>query len=665
MNKHTKVPGAVGVIADTFSERLYESAMKPYIPFGILGDESSPKDDYWRYFNLSERIYAQRQKNLSHTDKNAEQEILHILNQMSRQEQVICLEGGPGVGKTTVLRRSIIKCRHSLFLVKKNLIVLWFNLKYVNSFGDEDYFGIIFRKLRSAVSQMIEDGNVSEEIRGLFCALPDACANPEDRDRFSLEVLQFLSREHKVVAVFDDIDQLANATSELSIRSFVNTVLRQCTSGGVFADYFHVVFMALRPQTKENYETEFVITNPVKVLDLCSVDLETAINKRVSYLNTAFQSKGLKVQIVDTEEFKGISMTGNSPYIDYPEYFSEQLPPPSVTWFNMRGSMMAYEHATVFIRDLIQFNSHDGSASSQTLSGARKEEAWAIFKLICGDSMRKAVVLTKNLLMSDAMQRDFREHGTVKAYLFLDTLVYSSFLNKEHEVRFIHNVYDSKSPHGRMCTDEDYLFLPFFFQFLRNQFSPGDIIERQKTLDDFTSKFGFRRDVVVFGLERAVGSSSVSPVFNRDNMVHSYLVDADFVKSHCYLMKEAAYIDNCVNFHSKNDFRVLPKTTGSKSLDLAKRIENSTLFLRWLLKQERTFGSRVLKYPLCLSEYDSVKIPSIAVSAIVEYKNRLTAICRSFDKGSDAFTAVGNFNREFNEVLDMPSVLFPWIGDGK
>jgi hypothetical protein len=163
----------------------------------------------------------------------------------------------------------------------------------------------------------------------------------------------------------------------------------------------------------------------------------------------------------------------------------------------------------------------------------------------------------------------------------------------------------------------------------------------------------------------AVGSSSVSPVFNRDNMVHSYLVDADFVKSHCYLMKEAAYIDNCVNFHSKNDFRVLPKTTGSKSLDLAKRIENSTLFLRWLLKQERTFGSRVLKHPLCFSEYDSVKIPSIAVSAIVEYKNRLTAICRSFDKGSDAFTAVGNFNREFNEVLDMPSVLFPWIGDGK
>jgi len=639
-------PGADKLIKDGFKDEILPE-LDVYLKTGEVNHLK---------INTDPRYVFQRENSPEH-DK-IEFEFIERLNRielekipMTTQFKAI-VEGPAGVGKTTFIKYCLGSFRLEKAGRNTPVLILWFNHKYKR----DPVILSLAKQIAKTLNKVIDDSSdandneefIAEKFRPLITIAEKINNGFEPQEWECKRFIQFFLetfRETKgfVVLVHDDIDQIRT----LPTRENDRRILTEIFSSFITEEWFRcidVLIIATRPNTVADYARIHDIRPDFDHFKIKKVDLHKAISERLQYTQGAFNRSKIKTQIASS--YKLATNRRNFSH-DGPDWWvlGDELTV-SVPFYNQKSSKEAcrvLSNAVSLVTDaFVGTGSIAEELSTAKIVGKRGTEAVRILKHLCGMSMRRAVVLTRALVTYPGIRKDFNslvgesnEVKRVRAYTLIDSLVDSS-LSGEMENSFILNVFDrsyyrAQSERGPA---QDSFFFPFVLHFLERKF-PGDIekvIAGQHEFGEYffvskdwifaeLGKLGFSEERIEDGVTHGKEVGLFVASIDANDEVIGYYVNANLLKAHVFLLCEAAYIDNCAKYHSLIESQ--PKTVGYKPEDLAHRIRNSTLFLKWLRDQESSFFAHLQSVSMggVLSE---LNIPSIFSLAFMEYHARIT-----------------------------------------
>jgi hypothetical protein len=654
-----------------------------------------------------------------------------------KSHKLIIVKGPSGVGKTTVVRYCIKKLRDEAINSTQDHTVLWLDLKLISGFDKEAFYEMLYQRIQASFPRFPFDPTMWDEHLNTVMSKEERFQrkvnNAKEASAHELELIHEVAVDHQrcvvefvkyrrrkfpeslILLIADNIDTaLVKMSSETKLvgegsdsnesltevlswqRKLIQTVLSETVaSNQALRKFIDATIISTRLDTYAAFEADLKIQVEKKEFPISAVDPYFGIKGRIDYVKACVRDWELNSQHfheVNIHGFKPVQYQGlriskrrdeyRYPFERFPRFYKKTPDnfPETFLVFSARSYLTSLADFT-FVGNLVQSalqveDNENPTPPNPILLGARGNVAWTIFRLLCGNSMRKAIELSGVVLESPGLYHQAVSERGVRAYAFLDSLVDSAFNGSSSGIganseKYIGNIYISD-----VSQTEALLFLPSLVSFLvlKKLQDPVDLymfnsrsVDNAELIAQF-KQLGFSQLVVEEGLKRACKLGFLKPISNVSGVLVGYNIDESLVAAHDFLIYEAAYVDNVV-FALKDRiaaFRDLRKTVGFNPLDLPDRIVNSQSFIEALINSELAFSKKCDNE--LLDRWARVGVDSVAIRSLARYIDRLNAISKRMP--ASVFKKVTMFRSHFESLLNLPTLdnlseripLFPFRG---
>jgi hypothetical protein len=640
-----------------------------------------------------------------------------------KAHNLVIVKGPSGVGKTTVVRYCIKKLRDEAIGTMQQHTVLWIDLKLISGFDKETFYDMLYERIKTSFPKFPFDSSMwddhlhtvmsrEERFSRIMENAKEAAAHEmrlihEAASSHQLCVVEFVKYRRKqypnslILLIADNIDTTLvkigsvsdevkeNSDSSDSLmqvnawqRNLIQTILSETVApNGALAQFIESTVISTRPETYSVFESDLKIHVSKKELPISAVNPYFGIKGRIDYVKACVKDWELNSQHFHEvniygfkpdrfQESKLMNKLANYkyPFEKFPSFY-KKIPdsfPDSFLVFSARSYLTSLANLT-FVGNLVQLALLEDAPESappahSIVLGARGNVAWKIFRLLCGNSMRKAIELSGVVLESPGLYHQAVSERGLRAYAFLDSLVDSAFNGSSSGIganseKYIGNVYYSD-----VMKADAIIFLPSLVSFLvlKNSQEAVDLnMFRSRSVDndELISQFqelGFPLLVVEEGLKRACKLGFLKPISNVSGKLVGYNIDESLVTAHDLLIYEAAYVDNVVFCLRERipAFSDLRKTVGFDQRDLPDRISNSQSFIDILITSEIAFSKKCDK--VLLGKWETVGVESVAIRSLARYNDRLSALSKRMS--APTLDKVMTFRSHFETRLNLSTL---------
>ncbi|MDB4614097.1 ATP-binding protein [bacterium] len=614
------VPGLDASIAIGFGEDLLLSAE------GATGCPTDP---------IGESLYC-----TSRVSRDENDLLEKELHDLIETKQSAVLKGLAGVGKTTLLRYYFGTYRPKR--VNRPQLLLWVNLKSKSSSYNteagfyralqnrlEEAFGIGFA-LRRAIWEEYIDRYIGEE--RLAAARKQGTEDVIIRE----EITKWSQDDRAVVEEFVRLWKKENDGTAFVVIDNVDTMDLRLQADALkfaldqreekFGKFVDCMILTVRPETLKSYAVGQQLDLPAEPLTVDPLLIESALIRRIEYVRDALGREPRQMQTL-------VNVTIPKPD-DLPAEASGYWGLPSSP-YPQRISMLnlcAHEQVMTMFEKLAKaVDIAFGRSDTPDVRGARDKQALAVYRYLCGRSMRRSIQISRVVLKSEGMTLD-AVRDSFRPYVFLDALV-DTGLSREDS--YISNVYQI----DELTEPAAILFLPVLLQVLTTEIDDNAKARRQDDLgpDDqrmlgrqeveaSLGMLGFPKHIIDVGLKAARESRFVQAIYGEEFKLSGYVVNRNLVLAHGTGMWEAAYTDNMAHrFQNVSDLSGIKKTVGYRAEDLGHRSQNSLKFISWLCKNEVALF-RQPSFDKARGEWLRRGIQSIAYGVSWHYASRLVGM---------------------------------------
>lgn len=662
-DKNLSWPGSGRLINDGFEEDILKIPAV-YIPYDGLQPPVDPR-------------YVKQRRS---TDTLEYDFLQYFGNLPAEKPAQIILEGSAGIGKSTFLAYAIYLFRREKALKNIPVLVLWIDYKRKK----------LERKDTNPIEKICEQvANIQHEI-AKFTPIPTSVTEPVQRTKQILE--NFRQKDGYVIFVHDNIDKVG--TRDRDTESKVLEEIFSRFQGEGWESCYDTLIIASRPETFSGLQDRDQLRDDrFEIFNMEPIDIAKGVEARLEYVDKSFEEQGVKMQILgkaivrrpakSAERSSMMGEKGIPPWWKSVEETKEMVVP--IPYYNQTSGSQA--------RKLL-WDAGSPVFDPSRIVGVLADRADEVLRYLSGASMRRAVTLTKAMILHPGVRKDLANKRTdskdpkrtVRFYTIIDSLVDSS-LGKKMELNFIANLLDpdveSADSYHAARPHMDFLFKPFFFKYIESTYKSdlediysygmkngqGESIQvATEEIIPILKEFGFDETEINRGFRGIEKTALVQRKNGRGDKHVGYYVNANLLKAHALLMLEPGYIDNCVKYHHNEALRKQAPTVGYDTSDLAARIKNTGIFFKILLEHEAKFCEQIPSETR--KKVAGLQIPSIGLSALKEYNERLDFLknLHSEDVKKEIVDFQTQFAIEISEIKDkipfLPDMRYPVIPPG-